>query len=131
MELTCAPARPGPDTPSYRRATVAHASQGSPRIRGLREMTSLLIAALAGALATGVLATLIMMSAPAYASGTAEGHALGSVQLMARLPREADEADWRAARTLPEDLPDLAPRPGPQALTPPPVCTCTLPPAVD
>ena len=131
MELTCAPARPGSDTPSYRRATVAHASQGSPWIRALREMTSLLIAAVAGALATGVLATLIMMSAPAYASGTAESHALGSLQLIARLPGEADEADWRATRTMPEDLPDLAPRPGPQALTPPPVCTCTLPPAVD
>lgn len=90
-------------------------------------MTSLLIAALAGALATGGLATLIMMSAPAYAGSTPEG----GPQLLVRLPRTTDEVDWHAEGAFPEDLPDLAPLPGPQALTPPPVCTCILPPAVD
>ncbi|WP_305967762.1 MULTISPECIES: hypothetical protein [unclassified Mameliella] len=96
-------------------------------MRGIREMTSLLIAALAGALATGGLATLIMMSAPAYAGSTPEG----GPRLLVRLPRTTDEVDWRAEGAFPEDLPDLAPLPGPQALTPPPVCTCILPPAVD
>ena len=128
MELTSAPARPGPDAPRHRRVTIVHAPQSSPWLRGMREMVSLLIAALAGALATGSLATLIMMSAPAYAGSPPESHAPANPQLLVRLPREADEPDSHAARVFPENL---APLPGPQALTPPPVCTCTLPPAVD
>lgn len=125
MELTSAPARPGPDAPRHCPVTIP---QSAPWIRGMREMVSLLIAALAGALATGVLATLIMMSAPAYAGSPPESHAPANPQLLVRLPRKADEADPHAARVFPKDL---APLPGPQALTSPPVCTCTLPPAVD
>ena len=102
----------GGDAPRHRRVTIVHAPQSSPWLRGMREMVSLLIAALAGALATGSLATLIMMSAPAYAGSPPESHAPANPQLLVRLPRRSAPAPCRRRWTDPiPALPLLAARP--------------------
>lgn len=82
----------------------------------------MLISAVAGALATGAIATLIIMSAPAYAETEGTHGAMN-------LASEESDAPERLypAHVSPND--DLAPIPfrSSRGVDLPPVCTCILP----
>ncbi len=122
MVLPCSPCRPHHDKPETRRRRPTLL----PMLysRDARDMVSLLVSAVAGALTTGALATLIMMSPPAYA-GTAGTDDAESAAHM----RDTSQRLY-PARAVPGDDPAPVPFSSPRGLELPPVCTCVLPQAM-
>ncbi|KUF11099.1 hypothetical protein [Pseudoponticoccus marisrubri] len=120
MELISTFTRPAA---RIRRAPPRRIAGPTPR-PGRGEMLSLLIATAAGALLTGGMATLIMMSGPVHASPTQPAET-------PLLPRQARLESWAETPAGPNasrpGTPPDAPWPGLRALSLPPVCTCTLP----
>lgn len=120
MVLPVSPDRPSRNWPTPRRVRPARAPVFiSP---DAKDMISLLISAVAGALATGAIATLIIMSAPAYA----ETPRTDGVGTSAGEESDAPEQLF-PARVAPDDDLALIPFSGPRGLELPPVCTCILP----
>lgn len=91
--------------------------------RDALDMASLLVSAVAGALTTGALATLVMMSAPAYAETASRDGTEG-----AAYPSDATERLYPAFADSGDDT-EPFPFSVPQGLGLTPVCTCVLPPA--
>ncbi|TCS59571.1 hypothetical protein [Primorskyibacter sedentarius] len=119
MEPFFPPHRAHQDKPASRRRRPARFA--SLKSRDAKDMTSLLISATACALTTGAFATLIMMSAPAYA-GTAVTDGTESS------PDKTAATEWLyPAHAVPGDDPAPVPFSGPRGLEMLPVCTCTLP----
>ncbi|WP_323771564.1 hypothetical protein [Antarctobacter sp.] len=84
-------------------------------------MASLVVSAVAGALTAGALATLIIMSPPAYA-GTADTDGTG----IAAQNGDATDRIYPVRAVHGDDL-DPVPFSGARGLKLPPVCTCVLP----
>lgn len=121
MDMTLTPHGPKTRAPAFRRRRFLDTP--TPKRGAAQDMVPLLISAIVGALTTGAVAALLILSAPAYAGASA-----GDAAAQSSLGVEDDE-QVLPVRSSSSDDPAPIPFTGPNALAPPPVCTCVLPPA--